>query len=74
MQQTDGLLLSTRRLEPLQRDGHEIKGFNSIVLYIYSNYQIYVRTDDQSASLSWCQAPSGAQDQIFVAVNTVAGL
>jgi hypothetical protein len=29
----------------------------------------YVTTDDQSASLSWCQAASGAQDQIFVTVR-----
>jgi hypothetical protein len=37
--------------------------------------QCYVTTDGQSASLSWCQAPSGAQDQIFVTVRqTVAGL
>jgi hypothetical protein len=31
--------------------------------------QSYVMTDGQSASLSWCQAPSVAQDQIFVSVR-----
>jgi hypothetical protein len=31
--------------------------------------QSYVATDGHSISLSWCQAPSGAQDQIFVAVS-----
>jgi hypothetical protein len=29
----------------------------------------YVTADCQSASLSWCQTPSGAQDQIFVTVR-----
>jgi hypothetical protein len=28
-----------------------------------------ITTDGQSASLSWCQAPSGAQDQIVVTVR-----
>jgi hypothetical protein len=31
--------------------------------------QSYVTTDDQSASLSWCQAPSGKHDRIFVTVR-----
>jgi hypothetical protein len=31
--------------------------------------QNYVTTDNQSASLSWCQAPPGAQDQICVTVG-----
>jgi hypothetical protein len=31
--------------------------------------QSYVATEGQSASLSWCQAPSGAQDQIAVTVR-----
>jgi hypothetical protein len=35
--------------------------------------QSYVVTYDQSASLSWCQAPSGAQDHIFYYCQTVAG-
>jgi hypothetical protein len=30
--------------------------------------QIYMKFDGHSASLSWCEAPSGAQDQIFIAV------
>jgi hypothetical protein len=36
---------------------------------VQSRSQNYVTTDDQSASLSWCQAPSGAQNQIFVTVG-----
>jgi hypothetical protein len=28
--------------------------------------QSYIMTDGKSASLSWCQAPSGAQDQILL--------
>jgi hypothetical protein len=28
----------------------------------------YITTDGQSGSLSWCRAPSGAYDQIFIAV------
>jgi hypothetical protein len=32
--------------------------------------RVEVTTDGQSASLSWCQAPSGAQDQIFVTVDS----
>jgi hypothetical protein len=39
----------------------------------YSRLQIatqsYVTTDGQSASQSWCQAPSGAQDQILITVR-----
>jgi hypothetical protein len=31
--------------------------------------QSYVTTDGQSASLSWCVAPSGTQGQIFVTVR-----
>jgi hypothetical protein len=31
--------------------------------------QSHITTDSQSASQSWCQAPSGAQDQIFVTVR-----
>jgi hypothetical protein len=31
--------------------------------------QTYVTTDGQSVSLSWCQAPSGVQDQNFVTVR-----
>jgi hypothetical protein len=31
--------------------------------------QSYVTTDGQSTSLSWCQAPSGKQDRIFVTVR-----
>jgi hypothetical protein len=31
--------------------------------------QSHITTDGQSASQSWCQAPSGAQDQIFVTVR-----
>jgi hypothetical protein len=34
-----------------------------------SQIQSYVTTDGQSASLSWCQAPSLAQNQIFVTVS-----
>jgi hypothetical protein len=39
-----------------------------------SESQSHVTTDGQSASLSWCQAPSGSQDQIFFYCQTVAGL
>jgi hypothetical protein len=31
--------------------------------------QSYVTTDGQSASMSWCQAPSGTQDNIFITVR-----
>jgi hypothetical protein len=31
--------------------------------------QSHVTTDGQSVSLSWCQTPSGAQDQIFITVT-----
>jgi hypothetical protein len=31
--------------------------------------QSYVMTDGQLASLSWCQAPSGTQDQIVITVR-----
>jgi hypothetical protein len=31
-----------------------------------SQSQSYVTTDGQSANLSWCQAPPGAYDQIFI--------
>jgi hypothetical protein len=34
-----------------------------------SQSQSYVTTDGQSASLSWCQAPSWAKDQIFVTLS-----
>jgi hypothetical protein len=34
-----------------------------------SKSHIYVTTDGVSASLSWCEAPSGAQGQIFVNVR-----
>jgi hypothetical protein len=34
-----------------------------------SRTQRHVTTDGQSASQSWCQAPSGAQDQGFVTVR-----
>jgi hypothetical protein len=32
-------------------------------------FQNYVATDEHSASLSWCQATSGTQDQIFITVR-----
>jgi hypothetical protein len=35
----------------------------------YSPSQNHITTDGQSASQSWCQAPSGAQDQIFVTIR-----
>jgi hypothetical protein len=34
-----------------------------------SQNRSHITTDGQSASLSWCQAPSWAQDQIFVTVR-----
>jgi hypothetical protein len=34
-----------------------------------SQSQSYVMTDGKLVSLSWCQAPFGTQDQIFVAVR-----
>jgi hypothetical protein len=30
--------------------------------------QSHIATDGQSASKSWCRAPSGAYDQIFITV------
>jgi hypothetical protein len=33
-----------------------------------SQIQRHIATDDQSFSQSWCRAPSGAHDQIFVAI------
>jgi hypothetical protein len=36
--------------------------------------QTYVTTDGQSASLSWCQAPPEAQDQIVITVRQLRGL
>jgi hypothetical protein len=33
-----------------------------------SQSQSYIATDGQSVSKSWCQAPSGAHDQIFITV------
>jgi hypothetical protein len=66
----------------LRRDGNEIFGSSSRELdwefrswqladnggiyCLQSQSQNYITTDDQSASLSWYQAPSGAQDKIFV--------
>jgi hypothetical protein len=40
------------------------------------NYQSqsHIATDGQSVSKSWCQAPSGAHDQIFITVLTVTVL
>jgi hypothetical protein len=34
MQETDGQFLLVRGLESLQRNGHETKGFNFVILYI----------------------------------------
>jgi hypothetical protein len=31
--------------------------------------QSHIATDDQSVSKSWCRAPSGAHDQIFITVR-----
>jgi hypothetical protein len=36
--------------------------------------QGHVTTDDQSASSSWCRAPSGAYDQILASATTVTVL
>jgi hypothetical protein len=33
-----------------------------------SQSQSHISTDGQSVSLSWCRAPAGAHDQIFVTV------
>jgi hypothetical protein len=33
-----------------------------------SQIQSHIATDDQSVSKSWCRAPSGAHDQIFITV------
>jgi hypothetical protein len=35
----------------------------------HSPSQTHITTDGQSVSQSWCQAPPGAQDQIFVTVR-----
>jgi hypothetical protein len=39
-----------------------------IVLTTSSQSQSHIATDGQSASKSWCRAPSGAYDQIFIAI------
>jgi hypothetical protein len=36
---------------------------------VFSQSRSYVTTDGQSASLSWCQAASGAYDQILVTIR-----
>jgi hypothetical protein len=36
--------------------------------YSLSQSQSHIATDGQSISKSWCRAPSGAHDQIFIAV------
>jgi hypothetical protein len=41
----------------------------SLPTYSRSQSQSYVTTDGGSASLFWCQAPSGAQDQVLVTVS-----
>jgi hypothetical protein len=42
--------------------------FHSLFDWLNSS-QSHITTDGQSASQSWCQAPSGAKDQIFVTVR-----
>jgi hypothetical protein len=37
-------------------------------LRIKSQSQSYIATDGRSISKSWCRAPSGAHDQIFITV------
>jgi hypothetical protein len=34
-------------------------------VYVKAKSKSYILTEGHSASQSWCQAPSGAQDQIF---------
>jgi hypothetical protein len=40
----------------------------------YSEFEFYVTTDGQPASLSWHKRPSGAYDQIFITCVTVTVL
>jgi hypothetical protein len=39
------------------------------VFQLTNSTQSHITTDGQSASQPWCQAPSGAQGQIFVTVR-----
>jgi hypothetical protein len=41
---------------------------SDIIALTRSESQSHIVTDGQSLSKSWCQAPSGAHDQIFIAV------
>jgi hypothetical protein len=48
---------------------HVVTGWLQVSRLRSSQSQCHVTTDGQLASQSWCQAPSGAQDQIFVTVR-----
>jgi hypothetical protein len=45
----------------------EVKTGGAILPLPYTS-QSHIATDGQSVSKSWCQAPSGAHDQIFITV------
>jgi hypothetical protein len=45
---------------------HSLRNF--VKLNCSSQSQSHIATDGQSVSTSWCRAPSGAHDQIFIAV------
>jgi hypothetical protein len=70
-------LLYLHRLSP--GNGFQRRSFLSFRVHVLTdrrvsdNYQVkssqsHIATDSQSVSKSWCRAPSGAYDQIFITV------
>jgi hypothetical protein len=64
-QQRTFSLLSVPELFPASATNSQL----TVCLHTLFQSQNYVTTDSQSASLSWCQDPPGAQDQIFGTVS-----
>jgi hypothetical protein len=62
------LLLGTLLPGVTRADSQSLTNF-SLTGLSQSQSRSYVTTDGQSASLSWCQAASGAQDQFLVTVR-----
>jgi hypothetical protein len=63
---------STHKVFPVITSRFLVAGFNTVCLRPYHlahilQSQSHVATNGQSISKSWCQVPSGAHDQIFMA-------